>query len=184
MDKKELKIDKTWTLFLDRDGVINERLHQDYVKEWQNFRFLPGAKEGLGILAGLFDRIIIVTNQQGIGKKLMTEGNLGDIHERMLQEISDQNGRIDKIYFCGSLAGANDIRRKPNTGMAMEAKRDFPEIDFSKSIMVGDTASDIKFGKDAGMITVLVSDSKNDIQADYYFRDLLDFAHFVLNNSK
>ena len=181
---QKLKIDKTWTLFLDRDGVINERLPGDYVKDWKDFHFLPGSLEGLGILAPVFERIIIVTNQQGIGKKLMTEANLGDIHSRMLERIKNTNGRIDKIFYCGSLADANDIRRKPGIGMALEAREYFTEIDFSKSIMVGDTASDIKFGKDAGMTTVLLGDSKNDIRADYYFRNLIDFAHFVLNNSK
>lgn len=180
MKKPPLKIDKSWTLFLDRDGTINKKLEGDYVKKWEDFEFLPNVIHGLEKLSELFGNIIIITNQQGIGKNLMTEDELNFIHSKMLDEIFYNNGRIDKIYFCPALASENCERRKPNTGMADEAKTEFPDIDFSRSVMVGDSISDMKFGKNKNMMTVFITD-KLDVEKydpnliDYIFKDLLQF---------
>lgn len=136
------------TLFLDRDGVINKKIENDYVRNWEQFEFLPNVIEALKILNSLFDRIIIVTNQRGIGRKLMTEKDLEVIHKNMLSVLSKENIKIDKIYYC-----PHDYKkeicncRKPKIGMALQAKKDFPDIDFRNSIMVGDSLSDIEFGK-------------------------------------
>ena len=72
MNLQDLKIDRGWTLFLDRDGVINRRIVDDYVKSWDQFKFLPGVPDAIKRLAGVFGRIIVVSNQQGIGIGLMT----------------------------------------------------------------------------------------------------------------
>src|SRR5512146_1139382 len=93
-----MKIDKSWTLFLDRDGVINKRIPGGYVREWQHFEFLPGVKEAMKIFSGLFGHVIIVSNQQGIGKGIMTEKDLEEVHARMISEIERSGGRIDRIY--------------------------------------------------------------------------------------
>jgi histidinol-phosphate phosphatase family protein len=138
------------TLFLDRDGVINKLRLNDYVKNWDEFEFLPGILETLCLLSKRFKRIIVVTNQRGIGKGLMTENMLQDIHKKMIAAIENAGGRIDRIYYCTAIS-ENDPDRKPNTGMALQAKRDFPDIDFSKSIMVGDSESDEIFAQRAGM---------------------------------
>jgi len=95
---KSWKIHQNWTLFLDRDGVINKRKIGDYIKIIDEFEFLPDVKEALSILAKYFNKIIIVTNQQGIGKGIMTEDDLRDIHKYMLEEILKSGGRIDAIY--------------------------------------------------------------------------------------
>src|SRR3954471_3503398 len=155
----QLKVDKTWTLFLDRDGVINLHYPNDYVKRWDEFYFLEGVMDALKNLSEVFRRIIIVTNQQGVGKALMTQADLQFIHDEMLKEVRKYGGRIHAIYSATDLV-ENDIRqlRKPNTGMARKAKKDFPEIDFSKSIMVGDNITDMQFGRASGMITVFAGD--------------------------
>lgn len=184
MKKPPLKIDKSWTLFLDRDGTINKKLEGDYVKKWEEFEFLPNTLTGIEKLSELFGKIIIITNQQGIGKKIMTEDELNFIHAKMLDEIFYNNGRIDKIYFCPELASENSYRRKPNTGMAEEAKAEFPDIDFSSSVMVGDSISDMKFGKNLGMKTVFI-DNNDNVQSqhpeliDYIYEDLLQFYKAV-----
>ena len=98
MTLKNLNIDDTWCLFLDRDGVINKRVEGDYIKKWEEFEFLPGVLEALHIFSGVFDKIFVVTNQQGIGKGLMTEIDLEHIHDEMIQEIKINGGRINKIY--------------------------------------------------------------------------------------
>ncbi len=143
---------KDWTLFLDRDGTINKRV-EDYVTTWDRFTFIEGVLEAISACSSFFGKIIIVTNQQGIGKELMTHDQVNDIHEKMLEVIEYYGGRIDAIYYEPSLAIYEAFGRKPNPGMAYFAKRDFPSIQFKKSIMVGDTLSDMQFGKAVGMKT-------------------------------
>ena len=150
------KIDKSWTLFLDRDGVINVRLIDDYVKNINEFEFLPGVLEAFKIFAEKFGRIIIVTNQQGVGKGLMTLHDVEEVHKFMLKEIENQKGRVDKIYVCPQLKSDPDNFRKPSPRMAYMAQHDYPEINFEKSIMIGDSNSDIEFGKNAEMYTILI----------------------------
>jgi D-glycero-alpha-D-manno-heptose 1-phosphate guanylyltransferase len=150
------RIDKTWTLFLDRDGVINEHRPEDYVKNETEFVWINGSKESIRDLSKKFGMILVVTNQQGIGKGMMTEYDLEKIHWKMQSEIEEIGGKIDRVYYCPHLANVQPKCRKPETGMAEQAKADFPEIDFSKSIMIGDSSSDIEFGSRLGMMTVKV----------------------------
>ena len=138
------------TLFLDRDGVINKLRPDDYVKSWEEFEFTPGILDALARWNRRFKYIIIVTNQRGVGKGVMTTDDLEAIHQKMVQIIEAHGGRIDRIYCCTATSDA-DPNRKPNPGMAQQAKLDFPDIDFQKSIMIGDSESDILFAKNVGM---------------------------------
>lgn len=177
MNLQDLKIDSSWTLFLDRDGVVNTRIVDGYVTHWAEFEFMEEALQALKILNPLFGRIIVVTNQQGIGKKLYRVEDLELIHRNMMYEIAYHGGRIDKVYFSPYLAKENHPTRKPGTGMALQAKTDFPEIKFNRSIMVGDSLSDIRFGKALKMITVFIEpDRKNPAEADFVFSSLIGFA--------
>lgn len=177
------KIDSTWTLFLDRDGVINHDKDNDYIRNWDEFRFYDTTLEALGILAKHFKRILVTTNQKGVGKGLMTVADLDHIHSNMLLEIAPQGGRIDKIYYCSDLSD-DSPDRKPNPGMAFKAQKDFAEIDFSRSIMVGNRISDMGFGRNAGMHTVFLATTHpetpfpNDL-IDLRFENLLDFAKAI-----
>ena len=172
---------KGWTLFLDRDGVINEKLENDYVKDWSEFRFKTGALQAITGLSNIFSRIFIVTNQRGVGLGLMTAKGLHEIHAKMFSEIINASGRIDQIYYCAGIDDRDECR-KPNTGMGLKAKQEFPDIDFSKSIMVGDSISDMEFGKKLGMKTVYISVRDNFIPnyqytlVDFNFGSLLEFA--------
>jgi D-glycero-D-manno-heptose 1,7-bisphosphate phosphatase len=138
------------SLFLDRDGIINKHLVGTYVKSWDEFIFLPSVLETLARWESQFRYIFIVTNQRGVGKGVMTEATLCEIHSKMLREIISHGGRIDKIYYCTAI-DENDINRKPNVGMALQAKSDFPKIDFSKSVMIGDQNSDMVFAQKLGL---------------------------------
>lgn len=150
MNVSDIDIDGYETLFLDRDGVINRLRPNDYVKTWDEFEFLPGIPNALAEWSRHFKHVIIVTNQRGVGRGLMTENDLTAIHARMIGEIEKHGGRIDKIYYCTGIS-EDDINRKPNTGMALQAKRDFPDIDFSKSLMIGDSESDRLFAEKMGI---------------------------------
>ena len=140
-------------LLLDRDGVINVLRPNDYVKNIAEFVFCDGALEALRRLNPCFRRIVIVTNQRGVGRGLMTEADLAEIHDWMLARIREAGGRIDRIYVCTAVDPA-DPRRKPNPGMAREVRADFPDIDFARSILVGDSASDLEFARRAGIPAV------------------------------
>lgn len=139
-----------YTLLLDRDGVINRLLPRDYVKGWEEFEFIPGVLEAMPELSKRFKHIFIVTNQRGVGKGVMTDKDLQDIHKRMCQEIWSYGGRIDRIYCCTAVSDS-DQRRKPNTGMFEEILHDYPDVIPSRCLMVGDSKSDLQFAKNCGM---------------------------------
>jgi D-glycero-D-manno-heptose 1,7-bisphosphate phosphatase len=150
------EVNQDWTLFLDRDGVINDRKMGGYIENIEEFQFLPGVVEAICEFSKIFQHIFVVTNQQGISKGIMTESNLSEIHRYMTDQIKIAGGKIDACYHAPGLKETDVTRRKPFPGMALEAKEQFPVIDFSKSIMVGDTDSDIQFGKNLGMKTVRI----------------------------
>ena len=144
------------TLFLDRDGVINVKLEARYVRNSNEFEYIQGALVAISKLSKLFKRILIVTNQQGIGKGIMTADDLNLLHSFMTSEIGKLNGKIDKIYFCPHLDIENCNCRKPNTGMINQAIADFPEIDCKNSYLIGDSDSDIEAGNRMNLNTVKV----------------------------
>ena len=182
MTLMNLNIDKSWTLFLDRDGVINKKLDNDYVKHWIEFEFLDGSIDAIKYLATVFGKIVVVTNQQGIGKRLYRIEDLELIHKNMLYEIAYHGGKIDKVYFSPHLTAENHPTRKPGIGMALNAKQDFPEIDFKKSIVIGDSMSDMEFGKNAGMKTIFISEEKTEDQrVDFNFRSLNELVITLQN---
>lgn len=177
---RTFNVDGTWALFLDRDGTINKRLHGRYVTDWDQFEFLEGAMEGISDLNPIFGTIALVTNQQGIGKGLMTHERLHDIHEQMMERIAANGGRIDEIYYCPHLAEDDPMCRKPNPGMAIQAATDFPDIIFTKSMMVGDTETDMEFGRRLGMVTVLILDGSNSsVMADLQISSLSELSLYL-----
>ena len=180
MTLKHLNIDKTWSLFLDRDGVINKKLEDDYVKTLPEFEFIEGVPEAIKLFTEVFGRIIVVTNQQGIGKGVYTTNDLNIIHHYMVDEIEKHGGKIDKVYFSPHLAADNHHWRKPNIGMALQAKEDFKDIDFKKSVIAGDSMSDMEFGRKAGMITIFIHHEKiTDDKIDYCFESLYSVSEFL-----
>ena len=182
MNLQHLAIDKTWTLFLDRDGVVNRRIVDDYVKTWDQFEFLPGTLDAIKRFHEIFGRIIVVSNQQGVAKGLMTETDVKAIHDRMVSEISLTGGKVDAVFFSPHLHSSRSFMRKPNVGMALKARKQFPGIRFNHSLMAGDSLSDMIFGKRAGMKTVLISADPalaktHHRQIDFLFPDLISLAN-------
>jgi histidinol-phosphate phosphatase family protein len=174
-------IHSDWTLFLDRDGVINVEKNEDYIRNWNEFEFYPESLEALPILASKFKTIVITTNQKGIGKGLMSHEDLSNIHTNMTQKIVEVGGRIDHIFYCPDLDN-NSMNRKPQPGMAIQAKNLYPQINFETSIMVGNRNSDMEFGRNAGMHTVFLATTHPDtlypsLVIDYRFDNLLSFAN-------
>ena len=180
MNQLNLKlIDRSWTLFIDRDGVINHQKHLDYIHTWDEFKFYDGVKNAMKIFNRKFGYIMMVTNQRGIAKGVTKMQNLELIHQNMLKEIEESGGRIDKIYFCPEMESPN---RKPNPGMGLQALKDFPGIDLSKSIMIGNTPSDMKFGRNLEVainifLRTTEKEEPEDLEhIDLVFNDLLSVA--------
>ena len=148
------------TIFLDRDGVINRKRDDDYVKNWSEFEFLPGAKEALRMLTDKNYRLIVVTNQRGIARGLMTIEDLSDIDARMMAELLEAGAQITAIFCCPHDKDQCDCR-KPKTGMFLLAQRHMRDIDFAKSVMIGDSLSDMQAGAALGCRNILIGEDAN-----------------------
>jgi len=171
-------IDSTWTLFLDRDGVINQEIHPQYINTWEEFKFYDGVKVAIQLFTQKFNRIIVVTNQRGVAKGLTKLEDLLLIHRNMLLEVENVGGKIDAIYYCAEMDSPN---RKPNPGMGLQAAKDFADIDLNKAIMVGNTLSDMQFGRNLGIKTVFLTTNRpdvdtNDERIDAVYPSLIAFA--------
>jgi len=179
------ELNKNWSLFLDRDGVINELLPGRYVSNWKDWTYTPKALWALEKLTNYFKHTVVVTNQQGIGKGLMSEEQLAIIHNNVLKDVTHSGGKIDKIYHAPQLAKHHHTWRKPRTGMAKQAQVDFPAIDFKQSIMVGDFVTDMKFAQKLGMIKVFISktlNKPNEVEVDYCFTNLAEFCSILIDH--
>uniref|UniRef100_A0A7C4TB22 D,D-heptose 1,7-bisphosphate phosphatase n=1 Tax=candidate division WOR-3 bacterium TaxID=2052148 RepID=A0A7C4TB22_UNCW3 len=144
-------------VFLDRDGVINKKPPEgEYVISWEGFKFLPRVPEAIRRLNELKILVIIITNQRGVALGYLTEKKLNEIHQKMLRELKNLGALIDAIYYCPHDKGTC-LCRKPEVGLFLQAKKDFPEIDFLSSFVVGDSRSDIEAGKKLGCKTILIS---------------------------
>ena len=178
-----------WCLFLDRDGVINRRLPDDYVRRWEQFEFLPEATTALGVLTNWAPHTVIVTNQQGVGKGLMSRAALDDIHSRLVEEIQMAGGRVDQVLACVHLASDHCACRKPQAGLAVQWLAEHPSLAGEKSVMVGDTASDVRMARNLAGVTggctaVLVGDAESDPPSDLRVGSLAELASLVAHEER
>ena len=177
------QINNTWTLFLDRDGVINKQIIGGYVSTPEECEFLPGVLDSLVFFSSIFKRIIVITNQQGVGIGIMTEADLTIVHNHMIEVINKVGSNLDAIYYCTDRAETLDNCRKPSPFMAQKAIFDFPDIDLAKSIMVGDSLCDIEFGNNTGMKTLFTGSDYVDNQAasmaDFKVKSLFELKTII-----
>jgi D-glycero-D-manno-heptose 1,7-bisphosphate phosphatase len=142
-------------VFVDRDGVINRRLPGAYVRSWNEFRFLPGARAGLRLLREAGYLLIVITNQRGIGRGLMSEADLAALHARMQAELVSAGAGVDAIFHCPHDLAENCGCRKPRPGLLEQARERFA-IAPGRSWVVGDSLSDLEAGRAAGIPGILV----------------------------
>jgi D-glycero-D-manno-heptose 1,7-bisphosphate phosphatase len=147
-------------LFLDRDGVLNE--DHGYVSRWEDFRWIPGAREAVAAFNRAGWLVIVVTNQSGVGRGYYTEDAMHALHARMVEDLAEVGGRIDAFYHAPQHPEApveayrhpDPPLRKPNPGMILKALADWP-IDREASLLVGDKPSDLEAALRAGIRGVL-----------------------------
>ncbi len=172
------RIGKQWTLFLDRDGVLNRRIVDDYVRKWEDWEWLPGVLDSMKTLAEIFGTIVIVTNQRGIARGLYSEGDLAEIHAKMKTDIETAEGKIDSIYFCPHDRDEGCDCRKPKPGPLLQAVEAHPNIDLEKSILVGDSVSDMEAANALNVNAVFIG-SVSDEQPSNVLTTLPDLATFA-----
>jgi D-glycero-D-manno-heptose 1,7-bisphosphate phosphatase len=173
------RVDSSWTLFLDRDGVLNRKIENNYVLNPSMLEILPGVAEALGALARRFGRMVIVTNQRALARGLMDNNDLNRVHARMFEAINSQGGRIDAVFVCPHDLDDQCSCRKPKSGLATQARQRFSEIDFARSVVVGDADSDIEMGRALGMYTVRIGQRGTGGAADLVCSSLLDFSYYL-----
>ncbi len=142
-------------LFLDRDGVVNLEKDGSYIFSVKEFVFYDNAPEALAQLSRQFDYLFIVTNQRGVGRGLMSEAALKEIHHYLVDAVEKAGGKIDAVYYA-TATDRNHPMRKPNNGMALQARKEFPDLAFARSVMAGNNLSDMQFGKSVGMKTIFL----------------------------
>ena len=142
------------TIFLDRDGVINEN-RADYVKSWHEFCFLAGSREAIARLSQAGHRIIICTNQAAVARGHISIETVEDIHRRMVESIAEFGGMIEKVYYCPHGKDENCACRKPRPGMLLRA-RDELGVDLNDAVFIGDSMTDVQAGLAAGVDSILV----------------------------
>ncbi|MEO8096119.1 MAG: D-glycero-beta-D-manno-heptose 1,7-bisphosphate 7-phosphatase [Acidobacteriota bacterium] len=171
-------------IFLDRDGVIN-RDRLDFIKSWEEFEFLPTALQALAILAKTAYHIVVVSNQSGVGRGLLSKATLGEIHEKMIERIQTNGGRIDGVFYCPHVLGEGCSCRKPEPGLFLTAAQELG-IDLDASWSVGDRYRDVQAASRAGIRAILLyrelPDSTEIPETDLKFvraADLLDATRII-----
>ncbi len=146
-------------VFLDRDGVINEKAPPDeYIRNWGEFRFLPNIGDWIRIFNALGFMVIVITNQRGIARGIMTRESVDDIHSNMIRELAALGARIDDLFMCPHEAGTCECR-KPKPGMILEAQAKWG-IDLQGSVMIGDSDADAALASSCGLSFIRVSEGR------------------------
>ncbi len=172
---------KRKAVFFDRDGIVNYRIVGEYINSKEHFHFIPDFFYVFSKLKELGYLVILVSNQKGVGKGLMTQEELYQVNEFMIQELIDRTGsKFDDVFYCVDVAEETSPRLKPNPGMLLEAIEKW-NIDPLCSWIVGDSSKDILAGKRAGIKTILVgiSDEKESVEPDYFVNNLFEILQLI-----
>ena len=138
------------TVFLDRDGVISQQLPEgEYVTAPEQLTILPGSVEAISRLTAAGILVFVVTNQQGVGKGLMTLEDLDAVNSRLLELVAKGGGTIKEVLSCPHLEGTCDCR-KPAPGLFLEAQRRTPSVSFIEAVVIGDSESDMEAARRIG----------------------------------
>lgn len=171
--KSSPRLEPGATVFLDRDGTINEPAPEgDYIASPEEVRLLPGAAAAIAVLNRMPARVVVVTNQRGIALGLMTEEDLVAVNGRLEELLAAEGAHLDGILHCPHQKGSCDCR-KPGTEMFERAAREIDGVRLDGAAMVGDSAIDVEAGRRLGLTTVrLGSAAAGDPAADHEAPDL------------
>ncbi|MFH1153739.1 MAG: D-glycero-beta-D-manno-heptose 1,7-bisphosphate 7-phosphatase [Pseudomonadota bacterium] len=181
----------TYTVFLDRDGVIN-RDSPDYIKHRDEFHFIPGSCEAIALLTRAGCDVIVITNQSAVGRNMTTPAELDRIFEKMRVGVTAAGGVIKAVFFCPHTPEDGCSCRKPKPGLILQAARQYA-IDLKHSCMVGDSARDLECGARAGCGAIILVQpdispetakamdlKRRGIDPDHVALDLMDATLWIL----
>jgi D,D-heptose 1,7-bisphosphate phosphatase len=171
-------------VFLDRDGTINYNVN--YCRTLDEFHLLPEAATAIRTLNSAGFLVVVITNQSGVARGLFSEKTLGEIHEYMQLKLVDTGARIDRIYYCPHRAEDDCMCRKPRPGLLLQASAELG-ISLDRSVMVGDSESDVEAGMSAGCRTVMLNNEWSPMGttvrlADYETNSITDAVAWILRN--
>jgi D-glycero-D-manno-heptose 1,7-bisphosphate phosphatase len=167
------------TVILDRDGTIV--VDRNYLDDPAQLEFLPGALEGLRLLRERGHRLVVVTNQSGVGRGRFSLARVEEIHARLEQLLREAGATIDGIYYCPHRPEDHCECRKPKPRLVLQAASEL-HFDPAAIVVIGDKSSDIELGRNLGATTMLVSATgraSDDAAPDYVVRDLLEAARLL-----
>jgi D-glycero-D-manno-heptose 1,7-bisphosphate phosphatase len=169
------------TVFLDRDGVLNEKMPEgSFVASWENFHILPGVPEAVSRLNRIGLRVIVVSNQRGVALGLYSLADVQSVHTALQRLLKSKDARVDAFYVCPHDNNQCNCR-KPLPGLFEQAVADYPEISAITSVMIGDSLVDIEFGRRLGMATILVEGERTEERSsDQEARALADWRSVSL----
>lgn len=174
---------KKKALLLDRDGVLNEEKSNSYIFKPEEFIWLPGVLEAFSLIKSKFDYFFIVTNQRGIARKMMTEKDLKNIHDKMEHDLANVGIFLNGIYYSKGM-DLTDEFRKPNPGMGISIQKEFTDIDWKNSIMIGNNLSDMEFGRHFPLKNILLTTTQPAIRLphpliDEQYASLLEWSKTI-----
>jgi D-glycero-D-manno-heptose 1,7-bisphosphate phosphatase len=158
-------------ILLDRDGVINEE-RADYIKTWHEFRFLPGALDALQRLTRLEIPVLVITNQSAIGRGIIEQATVEEIHRKLMREVESVGGRIDAFFVCPHHPAAGCLCRKPKPGLLLQAAQQFG-FALEESLFIGDSITDFEAAHAAGCRSILVKSGRQGASLDKFFIDAM-----------
>ncbi len=179
-------------VFIDRDGVINrdgsEKTEHGYIIKWEDFEFLPGVLEGFKKFKDNGFKCVIVTNQQCVGKELITEEGLEEFMNKIALEVKKSGGEIAGIFYCPHLEEELCDCRKPQSGLFHKARKELNIESFEGRYYIGDSERDVLAGKGAGLKTILVltgHSKREDVDSwefkpDHICENLLEAADLII----
>jgi rfaE bifunctional protein nucleotidyltransferase chain/domain len=180
-------VKKAPAVFFDRDGTIIEET--DYLHEPERIRILPNALEGMRRFQDMGYRIVLITNQPGIGIGYYSKEDFYRVNRILLKSFAEKGILVDKIYFCPHSKSEKCGCRKPEQALVERAKKEL-NLDLSQSIIIGDKTSDIETGRRAGMRAVLVrtgfkgEDGEFPVQPNFTAQDILDASRMILESER
>ena len=165
---------------LDRDGTIV--VDRGYLAEPEGLAFLPGAPEGLRWFYQHGYRLIVITNQSGVGRGMLSLSRVEEIHTRFHEMLAGIGVRLEQIYYCPHVPSANCDCRKPRTGLLMQAATE-SNFDPSNAIVIGDKSSDVEMGRRVGATTIFIGRDSDDAvpecNPDFITTNLLEAAYAI-----
>jgi D-glycero-D-manno-heptose 1,7-bisphosphate phosphatase len=169
-------------IFADRDGTVIDDV--SYIADASQVKLVTGAAAGLAALRDQGFRLVVVSNQSGIGRGLISEEQARAVHDRFVSELRRHGIRLDDVRYCPHAPGDGCACRKPLPGLLVESSRDLG-IDLGRSYMVGDKPSDVEAGRSAGCMTILLGSAKpGAAAADHVARDWEDVVRVVRSTAQ